>query len=64
MDHCDCEDCQPEIEGRTHLEVTDLYNDLCEGVRHWFKTKVASDKWDEYDESLSRWMDADGHKID
>jgi hypothetical protein len=72
---CDSEGCcqqssppptpqEPRIEGRTHLEITDLYNDLCNGVRHWLRTKTSSDQWDEYDESLSRWIDASEHQVD
>lgn len=46
------------IEGRTHLETADLLNDLIQGLRHWKQTKLMASRGDEYDESLSRWVDA------
>lgn len=56
------EPCLPDdglIEELTHLEVTDLFNDLINGIRHWKRTKlVAGNTWDEYDEALARWIDA------
>lgn len=57
-------ECDGRVEGLTHLEAIDALNDLRKGVRHWLQTKVGSGKWDEYDESLTRWIDVSEIELD
>lgn len=62
---CDSEECCQEsrpveqtIEGRTHLEVTDLYNSLVNGYRHWRDTKLGSSGWTIHDEFFASYVEA------